>query len=381
MNINRTLFLVAFISLLSSKGLAQESKIENTQLQLSGDNLIITYDVVGSSSLDNVWLDIKTTSNKSIHAKTFSGDIGKKILVGKKKKIVWNMKVDGIDLQGEELNVKVLASKPKVSLNVLTDIVEIQRGRQSKSRDNVINKNGSKISGKLESRFASDNLKFVSTDGNNLTLNQDEIEKIKNRVCSRDTVYLKNGDRMSGTIKEIYPNDKIILRSKRDNQYSIQYADIKSVSTYSSNLGYYGRSYFAMPIIQMSDPFLLGLKFGVIDNWGYYGQFTAGLSGTESDQASTHDIHIVEIGASKYIFSTTNVDIHATLGVSYSSYNSYDYDYYGTDNYDGTKNSLGVDLGLIGQYHHFVFNLSIGIPFKTKLFNVGIGVGYSLSAK
>ena len=98
---NKTLFLVALLSMFLAKGFAQESKIENTQLQLLGDNLIITYDVVGSSSLDNVWLEIKTTSNKSINAKTLSGDIGKKILAGRKKKIVWNMKADGIDLQGE----------------------------------------------------------------------------------------------------------------------------------------------------------------------------------------------------------------------------------------------------------------------------------------
>lgn len=379
---NKTLFLVALVSLFFAKGFAQESKIENTQLQLSGDNLIITYDVVGSSSLDNVWLDIKTTSNKSINAKTLSGDIGKKILAGRKRKIVWNMKADGIDLQGEELNVKVLAFKPKGSTNELTEIVEIERGRQLKSRESIIEKNGTKLTGKLYKRFTNGNLRFVSADGNNLTLNLDDIEKIKNRVCSKDTVYLKNGDRICGTIKEIYPNDRIILRSKMNDKYSIQYADVKLVSTCSNNLGYYGRSYFAMPIIQMSDPFLLGLKFGVIGDWGYYGQFSIGLSDTESDLAETHDSHIVEIGASKYIFSTTNVDVHAALGVSYSSYNYSGYNYYSNGNYgDGIKSSLGFDLGLIGQYHHFVFSLSIGVPFKTKLFNVGIGVGYSLSAK
>jgi len=358
---NKILFLVALLSLFFAKGFAQESKIENTQLQLSGDNLIITYDVVGSSSLDNVWLEIKTTSNKMINAKTLSGDIGKKILAGRKKKIVWNMKADGIDLQGEELNVKVLAFKPKSLTNELTDIVEIERGMQSKSRDKIVNKDGSKITGKLESRFATSNMKFVSADGNYLTLNPDEIEKINNKIYSKDTVYLKNGDIVCGTIKEIFPNNKITIQSIKNDRYSIQNTDIKSISTYSSNLSYYGKSYYAMPIIQVTDPLLFGLKFGIVDDLGYYGQFSYG------DYCS-----IYGIGASKYIYSVGNIDIHATLGLNYSSID---------ESYSGYTKSLGFDGGFIGQYRHFVFNLGFGVPFKDNgLSNITFGFGYSLSA-
>jgi len=234
----KILLSIAFISLFFTGAIAQESKIENTQLQLYGENLIITYDVVGLNALDNVWLDIKTTSNKEITAKTLSGDIGKSISVGIKKKIIWNMKADGIDLQGEELNVKVLATKPSDSINTLTEIIEIERGKQHKNRDKIIYKNGNTLTGKLKQRFARTNLKFVAPDGNTLTINTSNIEKVKENLTfiSADSIYLKNGDTLCGQITEIYPNDKIILESfNNSNKYIIQYADIKSVVTYFSN--------------------------------------------------------------------------------------------------------------------------------------------------
>jgi len=241
MNIHKILLSVAFISLFFTSLLAQEGKIENTELQLDGDILIITYDVIGPTSLDNVWLDIKTTSNKTIEAKTLSGDIGKSISVGKRKRIVWNMKADGIDLQGEELNVKVLATKPSDSINTLTEIIEIERGKQHKNRDKIIYKNGNTINGKLNQRFTRNKLKFVSPDGNTLTINTNDIEKIKEKLTSlsADSIYLKNGDTLCGQITEIYPNDKIILESfYNSNKYIIQYADIKSVVSFFSTKYY-----------------------------------------------------------------------------------------------------------------------------------------------
>jgi hypothetical protein len=230
----KTLFLLTLTSLFFTGAFAQETKIENTQLQLNGDNLIITYDVIGSTDLDNVWLDIKTTSNKTITAKTLSGDIGKTILVGKNKKIIWDMKADGIDLQGEELNVKVLAKEPNNEDNTYTEIVEIVRGRQSKNRDKIIFKNGNKLTGKLDQRFTRNNFRFISSDGNILTLKQDEIEKIKYNGLTNhtDSIYLKNGDIIWGEIEEIYPNDKIILKSsKNSNKYYIQFTNIRCIIT------------------------------------------------------------------------------------------------------------------------------------------------------
>jgi len=349
---NKTLFLVALLSMFLAKGFAQESKIENTQLQLLGDNLIITYDVVGSSSLDNVWLEIKTTSNKSINAKTLSGDIGKKILAGKKKKIVWNMKADGVDLQGEELNVKVLAFKPKSLANELADIVEIERGRQLKSRESIIEKNGTKLVGKLNKRFCNNNLIFLSNDGNNLTLNPDEIETIKSNVYSKDTIGLKNGDVISGTIKYIYPNDRIILRSKKNNEYLIQWTDIKSVSSTVNR--YFAKGYFLMPYLQASDFPVLGIRYGLLNDWGYYTQL--GFGGAVD----------FGIGVSKYIYSMNNTDVHAAFGFYYND------SVQGMDGYTST----GADFSFMGRKRKLMYNVGLGVPLRNGLISVTLGVGY-----
>ena len=217
------------IALPKNNGQLTESKIENTQLQLDGENLIITYDVIGSTNLDNVWLEIITTKNIGITPKTLSGDINKSITAGKHKKIIWNMRADDVDLQGEELNVKVLAKKPSAHTNLFAEITEEERGTENERRDKIIFKNGNSLTGKLAKRFANGMLKFVSPDGNKLTLNSTEIEKIKNNGLENDSVCLKNGDVICGTINEIYPNNKIIVISKLRDKYSIQCTDIKTV--------------------------------------------------------------------------------------------------------------------------------------------------------
>lgn len=110
------------IALSKNNGKSIESKIENTQLQLDGENLIITYDVIGSANLDNVWLEIKTVKGVEIKPRTVSGDIGKNISTGKRKRIIWNMKTDSVDLQGEELDVRVLATKLNLAASTLCKI-------------------------------------------------------------------------------------------------------------------------------------------------------------------------------------------------------------------------------------------------------------------
>ncbi|MBI9066820.1 MAG: hypothetical protein JEZ09_05965 [Salinivirgaceae bacterium] len=361
----KILVFVAFLSLLFTKGFAQESKIENTQLQLEGDNLIITYDVAGSSTLDNVWLDIKTTSNKIITAITLSGDIGKSITVGTKKRIIWNMRADGIDLQGEELNVKVLATKPYASTNTLTDITEIARGKQNKSRDKIVFNNGNQLNGKLDQRFARINFKFLATDGNSLTLKPAEIKVIRSKKISKDSVLLKNGDIVCGSITEIYPNDKITLQSKTNDKYSIQSADIKTVSTYCTSSTLNGKGYFAMPFcrgIIQHNSVVLGLKIGVLNDWGYHAQL--GLGGGYN----------YGIGVSTYLFDAGSVDIHFAFGVYDGGYLKYYTDYSGY--YEDMYNYSGADIGFIGQARHFVFNIGVGLPL-----NVSFGIGYCISAK
>lgn len=83
------------------------SRIENTTLELNGDKLIIKYDINGSEPIDIVWLEITTLSGNKIDAHSFTGDVGSNINAGKGKQIIWDMKKDNIDLQGQEINVTV----------------------------------------------------------------------------------------------------------------------------------------------------------------------------------------------------------------------------------------------------------------------------------
>jgi hypothetical protein len=364
MNFYKILFLAATLSLFFINGFSQESKIENIHLQLEGDNLIITYDIIGSSTLDNVWLDIKTTSNKTITAKTLSGDIGRNIPVGAKKQIIWNMGADGIDLQGEELNVKVLATKPNISTNTLTDIIEIERGKQNKYRDKIEYKNGSQLTGKLHQRFARNNLKLLSADGNSITINPTEIKVIKSNMYSKDSVLLKNGDIVFGKITEIYPNEKITLQFKKHDKYSIQSADIETVITYSNSNTYYGKGYYATLLIRgiVYHEALLGMKIGVLNDWGYNAQF--GLNNNYG--------YNFGVGVSRYLFNAGGADIHSVLSAYNGAYLTYDYYFDGED----LHNYFGADIGFIGQARQFVFNVGVGLPL-----NVSFGIGFCISAK
>ena len=83
------------------------SVIENTSLKLMDDQLIINYDINGTVSFDNVWVEITTLSGTKINAQALSGDVGPNIKAGKSKQIIWDMKKDNIDLQGQEINVTV----------------------------------------------------------------------------------------------------------------------------------------------------------------------------------------------------------------------------------------------------------------------------------
>jgi len=83
------------------------SRIENTTLELSRDQLIIKYDISGTEPIDIVWVEITTLSGTKINARALSGDVGSKIKAGNGKRIIWDMKKDNIDLQGQEINVTV----------------------------------------------------------------------------------------------------------------------------------------------------------------------------------------------------------------------------------------------------------------------------------
>ncbi len=334
-----------------------DSKIENTQLQLQGDKLIITFDVIGSRNLDNVWLDITTTSNKKIRPRAISGDIGKSIFAGTNRCIIWDMKADGVDLQGEELNVKVLALKPNDSINSLTEITEVETGRQNKNRDKIVFNNGNKLNGRLDQRFARFNSKFSALDGNSFSVVFDDIKVIQSNNLNKDSIFLKNGDVVYGSITAIYPNDQITLRSRTNAKYSIQISEIETVRTSCNSSTLYGKRYFGMFFLRGVESYgpTLGLKIGVLNDWGYHAQLGVG-----------QEIVHYGIGGTRYLFSKGGIDFHAALGI---------FDVVEKHAYEANEHFFGFDIGFFGQVGHFVFNFGAGPK------NISLGLGYSIRSK
>jgi len=85
-----------------------EAKIDATIADARVDTLIITYDLISDKPVDLVWLEIFDGETK-LNPKSITGDIGKNIVPGKNKKIIWYVKKDGIDLADHQLSVTVKA--------------------------------------------------------------------------------------------------------------------------------------------------------------------------------------------------------------------------------------------------------------------------------
>lgn len=70
-------------------------KVENQRLSIEGTKLVIQYDLVGKpQATAKVCIEIRSTAGNKIKAQALSGDIGKKISMGKNKKIVWDTEKD-----------------------------------------------------------------------------------------------------------------------------------------------------------------------------------------------------------------------------------------------------------------------------------------------
>ena len=70
--------------------------VSNVDFSLVNEELIITYDIINSSSgeLFMVKVNILTESGKPVSAKSFKGDVGEKISGGPGKKIIWEISKD-----------------------------------------------------------------------------------------------------------------------------------------------------------------------------------------------------------------------------------------------------------------------------------------------
>jgi len=106
----KTAIFISFIILASplwgdGRGAAQKTKaqIKNVNFELVNDNLIITYDIIKYKPGEKfkVWVDVYTALENKIKAKSLTGDVDDDVVGGSRKKIVWDIKKDDIQLDND----------------------------------------------------------------------------------------------------------------------------------------------------------------------------------------------------------------------------------------------------------------------------------------
>ncbi|MBK9357490.1 MAG: hypothetical protein IPN08_08915 [Bacteroidales bacterium] len=351
---NKLKVLISLILLISTNyGFAQSSRIENTQLELKGELLIITYDIVGSEILENVNVVITTNSGKTINASTLTGDIGKSVSPGKNKQIIWNMKSDGIDVQGEELNVRVLAER----LNQITDIIEEYiPDEQHPKRDVLYLKDGSKLTGLIQKRFDKNEIIIITPEGNRMTYSPDQVNVIKYSalIKNSENILLKNGDLIIGRIKEIKPNESIKIKVQK-NYITLDRSGLESVVTTTKTM--------RQPSFFISYQFMRGVMIGYIKNWGGYIQYTSNPDNSLNENLDG----TVQLtgGITKRIYCQNPFNMHFYTGLGIlSRYREY------YNNQEG----LGMDVGIILSSNRLMCNLGCIISSFTVTPKLGIGI-------
>ena len=101
-----------------------KAQVKNVDFELVNDNLIITYDIVKYKPDEkfSVWIGIYTAMENELGAKSLSGDINDSVSGGNHKKIIWDVRKDGISLDND-IYVQVHAkSMTKVDEKTATNI-------------------------------------------------------------------------------------------------------------------------------------------------------------------------------------------------------------------------------------------------------------------
>lgn len=96
--------------------------VSRPRLQIANDNLVITYDILGTNSKDRfyVWLEITDSTGAKINAYSLTGDIGDSIKAGVNKQIFWNLLADSIFINNT-INIEIIAEKSIVPEVVLEE--------------------------------------------------------------------------------------------------------------------------------------------------------------------------------------------------------------------------------------------------------------------
>jgi len=97
--------------------------IENINFQQTEeDQVIVTYDIVGSSNQTfdvELWLSLDGGTSFPTQPKTVSGDVGKDVSAGQGKRIIWQVLYDIRKLEGSDFVFKVVA-REKISSPVIS---------------------------------------------------------------------------------------------------------------------------------------------------------------------------------------------------------------------------------------------------------------------
>ncbi|MBI5220103.1 MAG: hypothetical protein HY958_14340 [Bacteroidia bacterium] len=116
MKINNFLILILLCLPFNSLQ-AQTARISNVNFDYNGQNIVITFDISGGEKTDrfNILPEIYKSNGDKIPALSFEGDV-KSVSAGNQKKILWNYKKDGVELDNH-VSVKLSANiQPEIQL-------------------------------------------------------------------------------------------------------------------------------------------------------------------------------------------------------------------------------------------------------------------------
>lgn len=86
------------------------ARIENIDFYPDGSNLIITYDIIKAKAGEtfNTWVKVIGESGSEIIPSALSGDVGKGVLGGLSKMVIWDLEADNAFID-EEISIEVFA--------------------------------------------------------------------------------------------------------------------------------------------------------------------------------------------------------------------------------------------------------------------------------
>lgn len=119
--IKQAIFIMGLLSCISSISFTQEQfSISKPTLELKGDLLIITYNIVNSKPGENykVNLSITDSEGNTVEALSLLGDLGLNIEGGKNKRIIWEFTTDEVT-EEMEIIVKLMAELQQAESPVL----------------------------------------------------------------------------------------------------------------------------------------------------------------------------------------------------------------------------------------------------------------------